>query len=575
MPLPAIRHDAAPRRRWKPMPQPRALERAYYATLLAVVERTFAALRKKLAPYLPEGEAKRQDAEGDEEAPDNGALVTFTIEEVEVEFVRAFPTASVRAAAERTAREVDTAHLKAMRRQFSETLGINILQEAPRLRPTVEEFTKRNVALIKSIPQEAIDGLRKALVEKGLEKGIRPEALAKTLQERYGIAQRRAQLIATDQVGKMMANLTEERHRDLGITSYRWRTVRDNRVRRRHVKREGVLFSYDDPPTEGPDDGHPGTPIRCRCWSEPEIPEPALEKLESESKAASKMKPQASRPTTVFPAPPAKKKPTASRKAPAKKTPTKKAPTKKVTAKSTPAKALPAKRNNPPPATAMSLPRGPVRGVDAEAVMQVFPEVNVVGELLRVDEFSHPTVRSEVADLANLPPDLLRLLPKVANDIHIAPAPVTELGRSGSTAKMKNVRPRGFEEGSTMDQAAGLFVSEFKEVLVSARFNTAHTSIVLHEIGHAFDGSHFKKRTSTTAEFESAWDAFRAGPYAESRNPYYNQQYPAGPGETFAESFAVYFRFGASEATRRFGPEVVKVLESKYGPTVFKPRENQ
>lgn len=294
----ALRIDAR-RPRWKPLPQPHALERAYYARLMAVVTRTFGLLRKKLAAHLP-ADARRQDA-AEDEPPDNFQAVTFTIEEVEFELAESFPATSVRKAAEATGTEIDNAHLRSMRRQFSEATGIDILREAPKLRPTVEEFTKRNVDLIKSIPKEAMEGLRHALVTAGLEKGVRPERLAKMLEERYGVAQRRAQLIATDQVGKMMASLTEERHRELGVTKYRWRTSRDNRVRRLHVKREGKVFSYDVPPREVPGDGHAGAGIRCRCWPEPVLDEvlPVKEAVELERKT---MDPA---PTNAKPASPA------------------------------------------------------------------------------------------------------------------------------------------------------------------------------------------------------------------------------------------------------------------------------
>lgn len=279
----ALRIDAR-RPRWKPLPQPHALERAYYARLMAVVNRTFGLLRKKLAAHLP-ADARRQDA-AEDEPPDNFRAVTFTIEEVEFELAESFPATSVRKAAESTAKEIDNAHLRATRRQFSEATGIDILREAPKLRKTVEEFTKENVALIKSIPKEAMEGLRHALVTAGLEKGVRPERLAKMLQERYGVAQRRAQLIATDQVGKMMASLTEERHRELGVTKYRWRTSRDNRVRRLHARREGKVFEYDKPPREEPGDGHAGHSFRCRCFQEPLLDEvlPVSEAIETEKK---------------------------------------------------------------------------------------------------------------------------------------------------------------------------------------------------------------------------------------------------------------------------------------------------
>jgi len=48
---------------------------------------------------------------------------------------------------------------------------------------------------------------------------------------------------------------------DLGNKYYKWVTMHDNRVRPAHQEREGRIFAWDDPPS----DGHPGWAIRCRC----------------------------------------------------------------------------------------------------------------------------------------------------------------------------------------------------------------------------------------------------------------------------------------------------------------------
>lgn len=48
---------------------------------------------------------------------------------------------------------------------------------------------------------------------------------------------------------------------DMGY--YIWRTAGDNKVRSEHVAREGLVFSWNDPP-EG---GHPGENHNCRCYA--------------------------------------------------------------------------------------------------------------------------------------------------------------------------------------------------------------------------------------------------------------------------------------------------------------------
>jgi SPP1 gp7 family putative phage head morphogenesis protein len=88
------------------------------------------------------------------------------------------------------------------------------------------------------------------------------------------VAESRAKLIARDQVGKLFGAIQEARQVGLGIDRYTWRTSNDNRVRDTHEKREGESYSWNDPPgdlSDPGDGGHPGFPINCRCWAEPDL----------------------------------------------------------------------------------------------------------------------------------------------------------------------------------------------------------------------------------------------------------------------------------------------------------------
>lgn len=85
--------------------------------------------------------------------------------------------------------------------------------------------------------------------------------LRKELQEAMGIASRRATLIAVDQTSTLVSELNQIRQEQAGITKYEWATAGDERVRDLHSSYNGKTYSWDKPPS----DGHPGTPIRCRC----------------------------------------------------------------------------------------------------------------------------------------------------------------------------------------------------------------------------------------------------------------------------------------------------------------------
>lgn len=306
--MPALRQDARrpPPRvkkpgRWTPLPQPLALEATYAEAVVGMLDRAWAVLMQRLAPVLAQAEAdEREDAAHlDAKPKKRKASVTFEIvmedlpERVEEPF-----SLGVEPAAQRVAKAADAAHLRAVRKQFAQAVGVQVLQAAPELAPVVRDFTKRNVELIKSLPAEVLPKLRKELAA-ALDSGARPPELAKLLQERYGVAKRKAEFIARDQVGKLYSSLTEERHKALGITRYKWRTSRDNRVRRRHVKREGVVFEYAKPPNEDPTDGHAGRPPRCRCNQEPLLDDvlPPAETLKRERETVDPAPPEAPRPS--------------------------------------------------------------------------------------------------------------------------------------------------------------------------------------------------------------------------------------------------------------------------------------
>jgi SPP1 gp7 family putative phage head morphogenesis protein len=95
--------------------------------------------------------------------------------------------------------------------------------------------------------------------------------LAPEIEEVLGPgAKKRAALIARDQVGKLYGQVQAERHVEIGVRRFIWRTVEDRRVRQSHRNWNGREFSYDDPP-RGKDGRKvmPGEEILCRCNGEP------------------------------------------------------------------------------------------------------------------------------------------------------------------------------------------------------------------------------------------------------------------------------------------------------------------
>jgi SPP1 gp7 family putative phage head morphogenesis protein len=146
----------------------------------------------------------------------------------------------------------------------------------------MRQFISENVRLIKGLADDVAKKLEERTYS-GVRKGYNAKELQKSIQYRFGIdssifktIKTRMELIAEDQIGKLNGQLTQLRQEIIGVTKYTWRTMGDERVRGNprgfypsarpsHWDREGKVYKWAKPPI----DGHPGTPIRCRCYAEP------------------------------------------------------------------------------------------------------------------------------------------------------------------------------------------------------------------------------------------------------------------------------------------------------------------
>lgn len=151
-------------------------------------------------------------------------------------------------------------------KQLKGVLGVDVFPNERQIRQMLTSFTKENDAHIRSIPNRFLDDVSN-LVQRRVRAGDRPVVIARDIQKRFKTGQKQAALIARDQVNKLNGALTRMRQTNLGIRQYIWRTSRDERVRTKHLDREGQTFDWDDPP----DGGHPGQEVNCRCTAEPVI----------------------------------------------------------------------------------------------------------------------------------------------------------------------------------------------------------------------------------------------------------------------------------------------------------------
>lgn len=159
-------------------------------------------------------------------------------------------------------------------RQVRQAVGVPL---AAVERPTVDRvglFASANVELIRTVPDRYFSSVQK-VVQQAFAEGWGVDRLTDEVAYRGEVAESDARRIARDQVGKLAAQVNQDRQESLGVTGYVWRTVKDARVRDAHSHLEGQKFDWDSEGAPGADvDGgpaHPGEPIQCRCYAEPDL----------------------------------------------------------------------------------------------------------------------------------------------------------------------------------------------------------------------------------------------------------------------------------------------------------------
>lgn len=144
-------------------------------------------------------------------------------------------------------------------------------QLLPGMRGMSAEWALTNARLITVMADEVVSDLAGRLRNEWA-RGARWEDIALLVQDRLSVGRSRAELIARDQVLKLNSDMTQERHRAIGVTRYKWSSSRDERVRAAHKHLEGTTQTWANPPIVDPRTGrrdHPGRDFQCRCVAIP------------------------------------------------------------------------------------------------------------------------------------------------------------------------------------------------------------------------------------------------------------------------------------------------------------------
>lgn len=256
----------------RPVP-PQAIERDYLRFMRELSANLSAIYRRLLLPRLPElvrsaDVSHRTDAYTDT----LDEIIGFILQSIGVVSDQPAVKNQARAIFERinvhSAAQVDN--------QVKAIAGVSIPSVLPGGAEQEANFVATNVSLVKSIAQQQHTQVE-SVVREGLRVGTRPEELAESIEERFAVTESRAEFIARDQVLKVYGQVTEARHKSLGLTRFIWRTSGDERVRGRpggkypkaahdHWALEGQTFEYGSAPYGGP-----GRDFQCRCTAEPDV----------------------------------------------------------------------------------------------------------------------------------------------------------------------------------------------------------------------------------------------------------------------------------------------------------------
>ena len=238
----------------RPIPPPRGMEAQYRSILRAMLRE----IRKHVDEViLPEVERERSalttDAIGDR------------LESLFVGMRRLVErlTGTARGMTERIFEAEADRHTDAFARSIRSAIGIDmrdILRSSPGLEEKLSVAALRNAQVITGLADDTQKRIAETIT-RNLQQGGGVTSLRKELVEAFGMEDRRAQLIARNEVANINSQLNEFRQEEAGVTEYIWRASNDERTRPLHAELDGTRHRWD---RAGPDDGmHPGEPINC------------------------------------------------------------------------------------------------------------------------------------------------------------------------------------------------------------------------------------------------------------------------------------------------------------------------
>lgn len=138
------------------------------------------------------------------------------------------------------------------------------------VRISLETAIEWNTALVKDVSSQARQRIGNVVFD-GLRNRTPAREVAKTISDAVGMGRDRSMRIASDQLTKLSNSLADERRREAGIDTWKWRWSHKLHGRKEHIARDGKEYAdtaagADE--AEGilpPPDDRPGQLPYCGC----------------------------------------------------------------------------------------------------------------------------------------------------------------------------------------------------------------------------------------------------------------------------------------------------------------------
>lgn len=263
--LAALKPDKRKRKVLLPARHPVRIEQQYAKILRGIVDGINAELKSRIADELKAEIAAREDGY---RADDLSAVLRA---------IRSLATGNipglslVRNIGDSIRSAIDGNWQKAI----NQAIGVNVALPGTDMSANIDAWAEENTALITNLTQSYLSKITTA-VNSGFRDGLSWRDISKNIRDETGVAKRRADLIARDQVATMNMQVTKQRAADLEIKQFVWRTMEDQRVRGNpsglypkakpsHYARNGKTYNWSD--GAGARDTFPGQAINCRCYA--------------------------------------------------------------------------------------------------------------------------------------------------------------------------------------------------------------------------------------------------------------------------------------------------------------------